>query len=89
MMIVLSSRIMARTTVDIDGPILNDLKKMQEREGKTLGRLVSDLLADAISRRNEHPRAKRRFTWESQAMEPLVDIADKDAVYAAMEAHDE
>ena len=79
---------MTRTTLDIDGPILNDLKKLQEREGKTLGRLVSDLLADAISRHSDKP-AKRRFTWESQTMEPLVDLADKDAVFAAMEPLDE
>ena len=34
-----------RTTLDIDGPILRELKKLQIKEGKSLGRLVSDLLA--------------------------------------------
>ena len=37
-----------RTTVDIDDPVLKDLKKLQKREGKSLGRLISDLLAQAI-----------------------------------------
>ncbi|KAB2867691.1 MAG: antitoxin, partial [Burkholderiaceae bacterium] len=37
-----------RTTIDIDDPILKDLKRLQRREGKSLGRLVSDLLAQAL-----------------------------------------
>jgi predicted nucleic acid-binding protein len=40
--------IMPRTTVDIDAPVLRDLKRLQKQEGKSLGRLVSDLLAQAL-----------------------------------------
>ena len=40
-----------RTTLDIDDPILKDLKKIQQKEGKSLGRLISDLLARAIRER--------------------------------------
>ena len=36
-----------RTTLDIDDPVLRELKELQTREGKSLGRLVSDLLARA------------------------------------------
>jgi predicted DNA-binding ribbon-helix-helix protein len=32
-----------RTTVDLDDPILKDLKKIQQKEGKSLGRLISSL----------------------------------------------
>jgi len=32
---------MARTTVDIDDPILRELKELQRRERKSLGRLIS------------------------------------------------
>ena len=39
---------MPRTTIDIDAPILRDLKRRQKQEGKSLGRLVSDLLAQAL-----------------------------------------
>ena len=39
-----------RTTLDIDGPVLHELKQRQTKEGKSLGRLVSDLLARALSR---------------------------------------
>ena len=31
-----------RTTLDIDDPVLQELKKFQTKEGKSLGRLVSD-----------------------------------------------
>ena len=37
-----------RTTLDIDDPVLRELKRRQAREGKSLGRLVSDLLARAL-----------------------------------------
>lgn len=41
-----------RTTIDIDDPTLTKLKAIQTREGRSLGRLVSDLLAQA-QRNNE------------------------------------
>ena len=44
MMTYSASRIM-RTTIDIDYPILKELKRLARRERKSLGRLVSDLLA--------------------------------------------
>ena len=37
-----------RTTLDIDDPVLRELKRLQTKEGKSLGRLVSDLLARAL-----------------------------------------
>lgn len=76
-----------RTTVDIDQPILNDLKRLQKREGKSLGRLMSDLLAEALGRR----RTKRAeppppFTWNTTRGRPLVDLADKDGIYEILDA---
>ena len=44
----LSSRIMARTTVDIDAAVLRDLKRLQKRQGKPLGQLISELVAAAL-----------------------------------------
>ena len=38
-----------RTTLDIDDPVLKDLKRLQQRQGKSLGRLASDLLALALT----------------------------------------
>jgi hypothetical protein len=58
MRIILASRIV-RTTIDIDDPILKELKRLQRREGKPLGRLASDLLAQARARRTRRCSPKQ------------------------------
>ncbi len=74
-----------RTTVDIDDPILKELKDRGKREGKSLGRLISELLAselqkgDTSGRRSEPPR------WISRDMKTRINLEDKDAVYAALD----
>lgn len=77
---------MPRTTVDIDGPVLEDLKRIQARDGKSLGRTVSDLLAEAISRYGGSRKKPARFRWISRPMKARVDLADKEAVRAAADA---
>jgi len=74
-----------RTTVDIDDPVLKDLKKLQQKEGKSLGRLMSDLLAQAISERKSAKAPSRSIQWISKDMGARVDVADTEAVYSAME----
>jgi hypothetical protein len=74
-----------RTTVDIDDPILRDLKKIQEKEGKSLGRLISDLLAQAIGERRSPKTSAKPAQWISKAMGARVDLADPEALYAAIE----
>ncbi len=74
-----------RTTVDIDDPILREVKAIHQKEGRSMGAVVSELLADALA----HRRARRErpaFRWTSRPMKALVDLADKDAVYAALDA---
>jgi hypothetical protein len=74
-----------RTTVDIDDPILKDLKKIQQREGKSLGRLISDLLARALGERKPEKASTKSARWISKAMGSRIDLADREALYAAME----
>lgn len=74
-----------RTTVDIDEPILKDLKKIQKKEGKSLGRLISDLLAQALGNRKSAKASAKSSHWISKAMGARIDLADREAVYAAME----
>ena len=74
-----------RTTVDIDDPILKDLKKIQQKEGKSLGRLISDLLARALGDRKSGKASSRSTQWISKAMGARIDLADREALYAAME----
>ena len=85
MLALISSNIMARTTINIDTPILKDLKRLQKREGKSLGRLVSDLLAEALGWYRSGSLEDRELQWRSQRMNALIDIADKEAVYAALD----
>jgi len=72
-----------KTTLDIDDPILQEVKSIQEAEGRSLGAVVSELLAEALSsrRRSSIPPA---FRWHSRALKALVDLDDKEAVYTQM-----
>ena len=40
---------MPRTTLNIDAPVLEDLKRLQKKENKALGTLVSELLVQALA----------------------------------------
>jgi hypothetical protein len=74
-----------RTTLDIDDPILREVKAIHEREGRSIGAVVSELLAEALARRRPS-RARPPFRWTSRPMKALVDLTDKESVYAALDA---
>ena len=76
-----------RTTLDIEGPVLKDLRDIQRREGGTLGELVSRLLAEALARRPRRPRAPV-LEWTVRPMHALVDLADKDRLYSILDRPD-
>jgi hypothetical protein len=69
---------MPRTTIDIDAAILRELKRRQRREGKTLGQLVSELLAASLGSREA--KQARPFTWVAKDMGARVDLGDAEAV---------
>jgi len=74
---------MPRTTVDIDAQVLRELKDRQAREGKTLGQLVSEILAAGLRGEPEPPLPS--FGWTTAKMRARVDLTDKDAVYRALD----
>jgi hypothetical protein len=74
-----------RTTINIDDPILRDLKKLQRREGKSLGRVVSDLLAQSLTSQAAERSAAAPFLWASQPMGARIDLRDKDALRDALD----
>ena len=76
---------MARTTLDIDEPILKELKDLQAKEKKSLGQLATELIADALARR-EKPTRRRKLKWISRDLKPRVDLEDKEAVNAILNA---
>ena len=71
-----------RTTIDLDPLILDELKKRQQAEGKTLGQLVSELLAPVLRNPAVPPPD---FFWPTRPMSALVNIDDKDALWAILD----
>jgi len=75
-----------RTTLDLDKPVLEELKALQKKEGRTLGELASQILAEGLreKQRGWVDEAPRKFHWRSQPLGPKVNLSDKEAVYRAM-----
>ncbi len=78
---------MARTTLDIDTPLLRELKELQKKEGQSLGRIVSRLLAEALSLRKAS-RKGRPLAWTTRPMGARVNLSDKEAVYRILDEDD-
>ena len=74
-----------RTTLDIDDPILREVRAIHQKEGRSMGAVVSELLAEALAGRRP-TRSKPSLRWTSRPMNALVDLADKEAVYAILDA---
>ncbi len=78
---------MSRTTLNIDTPLLEELRKLQKREGKPLGEVVSELVAEALAYRASRRRSRsRELSWITRSMGARIDISDKEALYAAMDS---
>jgi hypothetical protein len=84
MRLVISSIIM-RTTIDLESPVLEELKRVQLEEGVSLGKLASRLLADALAFRRQKAAKPVNFAWNTGRMGAVVDLADKDAVYRVLD----
>jgi hypothetical protein len=69
-----------RTTIDIDDLVLRDLKRLKEKRGKSLGQLISELLAQAIHQLQE-PTPKAPSVWVSRPMKARVNLEDKEALF--------
>lgn len=73
---------MPRTTIDLDPVVLHELKRLQEREGKSLGRLVSDLLAGVVGKQAPQPSVD--FRWHARPMGARIDLDDGEALRRAL-----
>ena len=80
--------IMPRMTLDIDAPLLKELKKLQEKDRRSLGKIVSQLLAEALTRRKSAPDLPK-LQWVSRPMHALVALSHKEAVYGILDRGDE
>lgn len=75
-----------RTTINIATPILEELKKIQSKEGGSLGQIVSRLLAGALKARQPQT-SDPGLEWVSKPMRARVDLTDKDSVYAILDEY--
>ena len=76
---------MSRTTVDIDDPILEEVKRVRDQEGKSLGRVISDLLAWAIADRNRQKEQDSNLEWTARPMGARFELKDKDVLYRVLD----
>ncbi|MGV7224821.1 MAG: hypothetical protein ACQ9MH_25300 [Nitrospinales bacterium] len=75
---------MARTTIDLDAPILNEIRAIQKREGRSMGKIVSQLLAEALIKQKTSAKTPK-FKWISRPMRTHEDLADKEEVYRILD----
>ena len=75
---------MSRTTVNIDDPILKEIKGLQKKEGRAIGKIISQLLTEALAQRKA-PKETPKLEWISRPMHGLVDLSDKDVVYSILD----
>lgn len=76
---------MPRTTLDLDASILRELRRRRVREGKSMGRVASELLARALAVSDEGTGSPPP-RWISRDLgTPRVDLEDKEAVRALLD----
>jgi len=84
MFLILTSDVI-RTTLDLDSPVLEALKRRGKLEKKSLGQIASELLLVALKKPNDPPRKKRSLTWHTKSMKARIDLEDKDTLYRMLD----
>ncbi len=76
-----------RTTLDIDATVLDELRRRQRAEGKSLGQLASELLACAIGEGDGGQAIEPApLRWTTRRMGARVDLEDAEAVRSALDS---
>ena len=74
---------MARTTLDLDPTVTQELRRRAKRDGKSMGQVASEALAVAFAAAPVDPPP---FEWKTYDMGlPLIDLEDKDALYRILD----
>jgi hypothetical protein len=83
MLRAISSHIMARTTIDLDASVLEQLRRRAAIEHKSMGQLASEHLAVTLREKAPQPAPAN---WPTKRMgKPKIDIGDKEAVRKTLE----
>lgn len=84
MLCPIASRIMARTTIDLDPSILGELRRRGAREHKSMGTVASELIAQALAGSGRRP-APAPLHWTSRDLgTPRVALEDKEALRSTL-----
>jgi plasmid stability protein len=74
---------MARTTIDLDATVLEQLRHRAAIEHKSMGQLASERLAVALRESHDNPMP---LQWPSKRMgKANIDLQDKDALWNALD----
>lgn len=77
---------MPRTTIDLDGSVLEGLRRLSRREAKSMGQVASELLAPALSGAERPDEGAAAFKLRTARLgRPCVDLEDRDALWAVLE----
>lgn len=75
-----------RTTLDLEAPILKELKALSKSYKCSLGNMASQLLAKALAQQKAEKKSPLKFKWYSKPMGiPKIDLSDKDALYKILD----
>lgn len=74
-----------KTTLNIDDTIMNRLRREAARQGKTMSELVEAALRLLLQTPGRKSKPKLRPLPTFHGGKPVVDIADRNALYDAME----
>jgi hypothetical protein len=75
---------MARTTLDLDPSVLEQLRRRAASEHKSMGQVASERLAVGLGESAKEPS---RLRWPTRHMgQSQVDLADKDALWKVLDA---
>jgi Arc/MetJ family transcription regulator len=72
-----------KTTLNIDDTVMAELKREAARQGRTMSEMVETALRLLLRSQRKHGKLPALPTFHSGGA--LVDIADRDALYQAME----
>lgn len=83
---LLTSTIMARTTLDLDASVLRELRRRSQGQGKSMGQVASELLARSLRENQAQAPTAPRLKWLSRDLgRPKVDLEDEEAVRALLD----
>jgi len=80
----IASRIMPRTTLNLDASVLREVKRRARDQGKSIGDVISEIVGPALAQRNR-TGGHAELRWRTARMGPAkIDLEDKEAIRQAL-----